>query len=300
MSDRGKDIVNRLNPWRVLPGFGLVLSLSCAQLGASVAMKMIASIGVSGTLALRLGFAAIVLSMMLRPWQVGWRSLKDAGPSLILYGLSIVTTSLSFYLALRTVPLGVLTALQFCGPLSVALIGSRRLVDFLWVGLAVAGLGLLLPLQGAHSVDPAGAAFALLSGAAWAAYIVAGRHTSARLHRASHMPALGALIAASIVVPAGIIQAGTELLHPAVLAAGLGVALMSSAIPYLLEAKVMSLVSPRAFGTLASLGPATGALIGFVVMGQRLGPHEWSGIAAIVAASIGTSLTSKPPHVEPA
>lgn len=295
MSDRFKDMVGR-----VLPAFGVVLSIACAQLGASFAARMLPTVGVSGIMALRLGFAALILSLLSPPWRIGWTGLKDARGALVLYGLSIAVTGLCFYLALRTVPLGVLTALQFCGPLSVALIGSRRLIDFLWVGLAATGLALLLPLQSAHSVDPAGAVFALLSGGAWAAYIVAGRRASARLLQPSYMPAFGALIAASIMVPAGIVGAGAELFHPSMLAAGFVIALLSSAMPYLLDAKIISRVSPRAFGTLASLGPATGALIGFLVLGQRLGPYEWSGIAAIVAASIGTSLASKPPHVEPA
>ncbi|MEJ7928209.1 EamA family transporter [Sphingobium sp. AN641] len=300
MSDRISNMMGQVSGWRLLPACGVVISIACAQLGASFAARMLPVVGVSGIMALRLGFAALILSLVSRPWRIRRTDINGAGGMLVLYGLSIGVTGLCFYLALRTVPLGVLTALQFCGPLSVALIGSRRILDFLWVGLAATGLALLLPLRSAHSVDPVGAVFALLSGAAWAAYIVMGRRASARLRQPNCMPAFGAIVASLIMVPAGIVGAGAELFHLSVLAAGLVIALLSSALPYLLDAKIMSRVSPRAFGTLASLGPATGALIGFLVLGQRLGLYEWSGIAAIVAASVGTSLSSKPPQVDPA
>lgn len=282
---------------RVWPIAAFVLAMVSFQCGASFATHLFGTIGAQGATALRVGFSAVMLAVVLRPWRA--RPVRAAWPWLVAYGVSLGVMNLSFYLALRTVPLGVTVAIEFWGPLAVALAGSRRPSDFLWIALAIFGLALLLPLTGAHAIDPLGAGFALLAGLGWATYIIAGTRAGG-LVPPMQVAALGMIVAALVVVPIGVVHAGRALLAPDILLFGLAIAALSSAIPYLLEMVMLTRMPPRIYGTLASLEPVAGAIAGLLLIGQHLGLVEWGGIAAIMAAAAGAALAMRPVKGEPA
>ena len=204
-----------------------------------------------------------------------------------------------FYNALARVPLGLAVALEFAGPLAVAMAGSRRPIDFLWIALAVGGLLLILRPTGpaAAALDPAGVACALGAGVCWALYIVFGQKAGGE--HGMHTTALGSAIAAIIVVPVGVLHARGLLLSPPALMIGAAVGFLGTALPYALEMIALTRLPARTFGTLMSLEPAVGALAGLVMLGQVLSLTQWLAIAAVVAASVGATATirSKSPIV---
>lgn len=195
-----------------------------------------------------------------------------------------------FYLSLQRIPLGVAVALEFTGPLAVALFGSRRPLDFVWVALAVLGLWFLLPLgQNVGEVDLVGALFALGAGAFWAVYILTGQRAGEE-----HGPAtvaMGSLIAAVIFVPIGVVQASDTLLQWSLLPLGLGIAILSTALPYSLEMIALTRMPTRTFGTLMSMEPALAALSGMVFLGETLTLTQTLALGAIIIASMGSTLT---------
>ncbi|MBB5686932.1 threonine/homoserine exporter RhtA [Sphingobium boeckii] len=266
----------------------LVIAMISIQTGATIAKSLFPITGAPGATALRLLFAALILLIVFRPWRMmpqgrAWRSL-------ILYGAALGGMNLLYYMALRTLPLGVAIALEFTGPLLVAILGSRRLLDFLWVILAIAGLLLLLPIGlGASDIDPVGAAYALGAGAFWAGYILFGKKAGGD-HGANSV-AWGTVFAALIIVPVGVVDAGAALFTPAAIPLALGVAVLSTAFPYSLEMVALTRMPARVFGTLMSIEPAIGAVSGLIILGERLATVQWAAIAAIVAASLGAALT---------
>lgn len=255
------------------------------QAGASLAKQLIPTIGAPGTTALRLGISALLLCLTQRPWRtVPSRSML---PVLLAYGLSLGTMNFVFYMALRTIPLGIAVGLEFTGPLAVALLGSRRHLDFLWLALAVVGLVFLLPIAPrGGSLDPAGVLFALAAGACWAMYIVFGQKAG-RAHGAA-ASTWGMLIAAAAIVPIGVATTGRALLSPAVLPIGIAVAVLSSALPYTLEMIALRRLSTKTYGTLMSLEPALAALAGLLLLHERLTLVQWLAIGAVMIASVGT------------
>jgi inner membrane transporter RhtA len=255
------------------------------QAGASIAKQLIPVIGAPGTTALRLGLSAVMVAILQRPWR--HVPTRTALPVVLAYGLSLGTMNFIFYMAIRTIPLGIAVALEFTGPLAVALAHSRRRLDFVWIALAVAGLALLLPITrtSAH-LDPVGVLCALGAGVCWALYIVFGQKAG-RVHGAG-ASAWGMLIAACLIVPIGIADAGASLVAPSVLPLGLGVAILSSALPYTLEMTALRYLSARTYGVLMSFEPALAALVGLFVLGEALTRNQWFAIVAVIAASIGT------------
>lgn len=234
---------SRLAP--LIPLLAILGSVTCLGLGTSWAKHtLFPLVGAAGTSAVRVGFSALLLLAFWRPWR--WAlSARDAR-TVALYGAALGAMNLCFYLSLQTIPFGVAVAIEFSGPLAVALFASRRALDFVWVLLAVCGLGLLLPLgHDVSELDPRGVAYALGAAVFWATYIVFGKRAS-HLH-AGHSVALGLAMAALVVVPAGVVQAGGALLSPAVLLVGLGVALVSSALPISLEMVALKRLPPQAF-----------------------------------------------------
>lgn len=273
--------------------FGMV----CTQIGASLAKELFPLVGAEGATALRLALAAIVLVIFFRPWRQcldreQWRAV-------LLYGGVMGVMNLFFYAALATIPLGVAVALEFSGPLAVALAGSRKPLDFAWIALAVAGLALLLPLgQTAGDVSIIGILFALAAGVCWAGYIIFGQR--AGTGGGPHITALGVAIAAVIALPFGAVTAGAKLLDPAILPVALGVALLSSAIPYALDMIALPRMPARIFGILMSGQPALGALAGFLILHEALNLWQLTGIVAVAIASLGATVTiarNPPPPV---
>jgi inner membrane transporter RhtA len=270
----------------LLPVGALVLSMTSFTLGASLAKGLFRTIGPEGATTLRLACGAIILSAAFRPWRM--KPGKDWGP-LIVYGLSLGAMNLMFYKALAWIPLGVAIAIEFIGPLLLAAVTSRRKTDFLWIGLSIAGLILLLPIRHAMaSLHWQGVSFALAAGAGWVIYILAGQRVGKALGTAS--VAAGSLLAAAAVAPIGLALAGAQIFQPAVLALGATVGLFSSALPYTLEMVALRRLPSGAYGTIVSAEPAIGSLMGFLMLGETLPLTQWLGIVLIVISSVGCAM----------
>jgi inner membrane transporter RhtA len=274
----------------------LLVSIFCFQIGASLAKQLFPLVGAQGTVALRVGLSAVIMLAVGRPWRANFRGAN--GKALLVYGAALGLMNFLFYMALRTIPLGIAVALEFSGPLAVALIHSRRAVDFLWVALAVTGLALLLPLHaGAAALNWTGVAFALGAAVCWALYIVFGQKAGASLGQ--HATSLGIAVAACVIFPIGLLHAGADLFRPDVLPLGFAVAILSSAFPYTLEMFALTRLPTQAFGTLMSLEPAAGALMGLVLLGEHLSFLQWTAILIVILASMGTALTVKSGEAHP-
>lgn len=267
----------------------LLIAMASIQSGASLAKDLFPAVGAQGATALRLIFSSLLLLGIFKPWRAQWTitSLRN----ILFYGLALGLMNLLYYMAIRTVPLGIAVALEFTGPLAVALYGSRRLVDFVWIALAVVGLLLLMPATGAAApLDFVGMAYALGAGACWAAYIIFGKRTGEG--HGVQGAALGVMVAAIFVVPVGVAHAGSALLDIGLLPLALAVAVLSTAVPYTLEMVALTRMPARTFSTLMSIEPAAGALSGFLFLSEVLTLTQWLAIAAIITASIGTTLTA--------
>lgn len=274
----------------LLPVLAVLGSVTALAVGTSFAKQLFPLIGAQGTSALRVGFSALVLLAVFRPWR--WTTSRTDGGAILRYGLTLGAMNLLFYMALRTIPFGIAVAIEFCGPLAVAMWSSRRPIDFLWVGCAVAGLLLLLPLGHGEPLDPTGVMFALGAAACWAMYIIFGK-------RAGHLPAghtvsLGMCAAALVVVPVGVVHAGAALLDTKILLFGLGVAIVSSAIPMWLEMMALKRLPKETFGILISMEPAVAALLAMGLLAEHLTVLQWAAIGCTVMASVGSTLTAKP------
>ncbi len=264
-------------------------SVTALGIGTSFAKQLFPQVGSLGTTALRVGFSALLLLLIWRPWR--WPLSAVDAKSLLRYGMALGCMNLMFYQSLQTIPFGVAVAIEFSGPLAVAMWSSRKPVDFVWVALAVLGLGLLLPLgHDVSSLDPTGVAFALGAAVCWAAYIVFGKRLG-HLH-AGHSVALGLSLAALTVVPFGVWHAGSALLDPHILVFGLGVAAVSSAIPISLEMVALKRLPQEAFGIMTSLEPAVAALLGLLMLGEHLSALQWLAIVLVMCAAAGSSVTA--------
>jgi inner membrane transporter RhtA len=258
------------------------------QFGAAFAKSIFDEIGPGGTVFLRMLFAATVLMLIWRP-RVGGHSRRDLG-LILLFGISLAGMNGTFYAALDRIPLGVAVTFEFVGPLSVAVFGSRRPLDLIWVVLAAAGIVLLSDFGGAD-LDGLGVALALTAGAFWAAYILLSARVG-QVFPGGDGLALAMLVAVVPLAPLGIAQGGSDLLVLGVLGVGFAVAMLSSAIPYTLELEALRRLPAAIFGVLMSLEPAVAALAGFVVLGQDLGAPELVAIAMVVVASAGAAALS--------
>lgn len=271
-----------------LPVIVLLVAMCSIQGGASLAKSLFPLVGAPGVTALRIALGTVILILVFKPWRL--RFTREQRLPLVMYGLSLGAMNYMFYLSIQTVPLGIAVALEFVGPLSVALFGSRRAIDFLWVILAVVGLWYLLPLgDNVSHVDLIGAAYALGAGACWAIYIISGQKAGEE-----HGPAtvaMGSLIAAIIFVPLGTFQAGELLWHWSILPVGLAVAILSTALPYSLEMIALTRIPTRTFGTLMSMEPALAAMSGMVFLGETLNLQQTIALMCIVIASVGSTLT---------
>lgn len=286
---------NRWNHW--WPVLAVLGSVSALGVGTSLAKQLFPLIGAQGTSALRVGFAALILICIWRPWR--WSLNRQQALSLLVFGMALGGMNLMFYMALRDIPFGLAVAIEFSGPLAVAIYYSRRAVDFVWLALAVLGLALILPLgniggaeAGLH-LSPVGIACAIGAAVCWAAYIVLGR-------RLNHIPSgqavsLGLLCAALVVVPFGVAEAGVKLLTPSILLFGLMVAAISSALPYSLEILALRRLPPATFGIALATEPAIAALMGMLLLSENLTLTQWVAIGCIMAAAMGSAITRPAP-----
>jgi inner membrane transporter RhtA len=285
MTDKSRSLASSL-----LPVGLLLIAMASIQSGASLAKSMFPLVGAQGTTTLRLIFASVIMVILLKPWRATLtaKSLR----TVVIYGIALGGMNFLFYMSLRSVPLGIAVALEFTGPLAVAIYASRRAVDFLWIALAAFGLILLIPTGDAKAgIDLLGASYALGAGAFWALYILFGQKAGA--DNGIQTAALGVLIAAIFIAPIGIVHAGSALLSPALIPVALGVAILSTALPYSLEMIALTRMPARTFGTLMSIEPAFGALSGLLFLHEVLSLSQWMAIASIICASIGATLTMR-------
>jgi inner membrane transporter RhtA len=284
---------------RVPPVSYVLAAVGSVQFGSALAKTLFDDLGAGGTVFLRVLFAAILLGLI---WRPAVRARKRGDLALAaLFGLSLAGMNGCFYASLDRIPLGIAVTFEFVGPLGVAVAGSRKPLDLLWVGLAAAGIGLLSSFGGGagDDLDGLGVALALLAGGFWAAYIVLSQRTGQAFPGGSGL-ALAMIVATAVLLPVGVADAGESLLEPELLALGAAVAMLSSAIPYSLELEALRRMPKRVFGVLMSLEPAAAALAGFIVLSQDLGAREIVAIGLVVAASVGVSLeTREPVAVEP-
>jgi inner membrane transporter RhtA len=274
----------------LLPLLAVLGSVTALGIGTSFAKQLFPLVGSLGTTALRVGFSALLLLALWRPWR--WPLTRTDAKSVVRYGVALGFMNLLFYLSIRTIPFGLAVAIEFAGPLAVALFSSRRAIDFVWLLLAASALALLLPINpGAAPLDPLGVGYALAAAVCWGAYIVFGKRVG-HLH-AGQSVALGLSVAAIAVVPFGIWQAGSALLDPQLLLYGVGVAAISSAVPISLEMVALKRLPKESFGIMASMEPAVAALLGMLVLDEQLTGTQWLAIGLTMLAAAGSSFTAQ-------
>ena len=278
---------------RLLPLLAVLGSVTALGLGTSLAKRtLFPAVGSLGTTSLRVGLSALLLALLWRPWR--WQLRAGDGRRVLYYGVSMGFMNLLFYLSLRSIPFGLAVAIEFTGPMAVALYGSRRPVDWVWLLLAIGGLSLLLPISpNAAALDPTGVLCALGAALCWAAYIVFAK-------RVGHLPAnqsvaLGLVVAACAVVPFGVWQAGTQLLQPSLWLWGLVVAAISSALPISLDMLALQRLPRAAFGIMASMEPAVAALLALVMLDEHLSALQWLAIGFTMLAAAGSAFTAAEP-----
>lgn len=263
----------------------VLLAVVSVQFGAALAVTLLSEVGVLGSVALRLVLAAGLLWAFACPRLRG-RSRSDWAV-VCLFALALTSMNLAFYGSLARLPVGVATTIEFLGPLALAAVLSRRVRDLAIVGLALVGIVLISEALTAPrgDVDLLGIALAGLAGACWAAYIVLSRRTGARFEGLDGI-AIAMALGAVMTLPLGLATAGSTLFTPDALLRGLGIALLSSAIPYSLELMALRHLTSGTFGVLLSLEPAAAALAGLVVLEQVLQPLQLVGMGLVVVASI--------------
>ncbi len=278
---------------RAPSGAHVLGALASVQFGSAIAATLFDRVGPAGTVLLRLSSATVVLLLLWRPRLRGRgrRELLLAGA----FGLDLAAMNLSFYEALDRIPLGIAVTLEFVGPLTVAVAGSRRKLDFAWVALAAAGI-VALTHGATHSLDGLGVLLALVAGGLWGTYILVNARVGRAFEGGTGL-ALAMCVATAAVLPIGVASAGAHLLEPHALAVGAAVGMLSSAIPYSLEIEALRRIAPSVFGVLMSLEPAMAAFAGFLVLGQSLGTRALLGIALVVAASVGASRRVRAPGI---
>lgn len=269
----------------------LACSMLSIQFGASIAKQLFPLAGAGGTTALRVSFSAILLFTISRAWQARFSS-RDL-LSIAAYGMSLGLMNLLFYFSLERIPLGVAVALEFTGPLAVAVFSSRRAVDYTWVLLAALGIYLILPqadLEGA--LDPIGIFYALAAGFFWGLYIIFGK-SAGKLGSSLHITSWGMVFAALVCLPAGLLVDGSaKVLNPQWIPMGILIAILSSALPYSFEMRALQNLPTKTFGILMSLEPAVATLMGFVFLKEYLTLQQGVAIICVILASLGSAVTA--------
>jgi inner membrane transporter RhtA len=282
---------------RLLPFAALLVTMVSVQFGAAFSKQLFPVLGVERATFVRLGLGALLLAPVLKPWNL--RVPRQHWPLLLLYSAVLGAMNLCFYLAVARIPLGIAVALEFIGPLGLAICLSHRRRDLLWVALAIFGLSLLLPVaqvfhRGAQPLNGVGVLFGLLAAGCWAAYSLLARRIGS--NQGNRIIALAMPIAALLVLPAAVLQPGTILITPHLAVGALVMALFSSALPFSLEMIALTGMPIRVYGTFTSLEPALGTLMGLIVLAELPSAGQLVGIAAIIAASLGTAIYTTSSH----
>ncbi|GAA2862586.1 DMT family transporter [Streptosporangium fragile] len=271
-----------------IPPSGLVLlAILSVQVGAGFAKDLFAQLPPSAVVFLRIAMGALIMGVIARPRLKGL-TRADLGVG-VAFGVTLGVMNLSFYEALARLPMGIAVAIEFLGPLGVAVAASRRRLDLLWVVLAGSGVVLLAPWGTAASgISWAGIGFALVAAACWAGYILLSAAVGRRFPGTTGL-AFAMIVSVVLIAPVGIGSGGADLLQPELLLIGLGVGLLSSVIPYSIELEALRRMPKRVFGILMSLEPAVAAMVGLLVLGEVLQVREWAAIGCVVVASVGAT-----------
>ena len=270
----------------------VLLAIVSVQCGAAIAKGLFPVLGAAGTASIRIGFSALILLAFVRPRL---RELsKEQWKAVIPYGLALGAMNLLFYYALVRIPMGLAVSLEFIGPLTLALAGSRRLVEILWVALAAAGIALIAPWSG-EGIDLLGLVFALAAGACWAIYILLSKRAGAQLPGQLAVT-VGMLVAALPVLPVGVIEGSVFSMTPYMLLLGVVLAVFSSVLPFSLEMNALRSMPPRTFSILMSLEPVAAAIAGWLLLNELLSTQQWLAVLFIVIASSGVALTGREVH----
>jgi inner membrane transporter RhtA len=279
----------KLKQINIPPLPAVLLAIISVQSGAAIAKGLFPAIGAAGTASLRIGISALILFAVYRPnlKKITIEQWKLVTP----YGLSLGAMNLIFYLSIERIPIGLAVTLEFIGPLLVAVLGSKRTIDFFWVLLAAAGIVLIAPWSN-NGLDILGVVFALLAGALWAAYIILGGKIS-KIMKGGDAVTIGMLFASTLIVPFGILGNGLINLTPQLLGLGVALALLSSAIPFTLEMKALGQLPARTFSILMSLEPAAASICAFLFLQEYLTFNEILAVIFVVIASAGSTITSK-------
>ncbi|WP_188193889.1 EamA family transporter [Nonomuraea sp. SYSU D8015] len=272
------------------PSSLVLLGIVSVQLGAGFAKELFTALPPSAVVFLRIAAGALIMGAFVRPRLKGlaWRDWAVG----LGFGVTLAVMNLSFYEALSRLPMGIAVAIEFLGPLGVALAASRRRLDLVWIGLAGLGVVLLAPWGESASVSWVGIGFAMVAGACWAAYILLSAAAGRRFPGTSGL-AIAMIVSSVLIAPVGITTGGADLLQPELVLIGLGVALLSSVIPYSLELQALRRMPKHVFGILMSLEPAVAALIGVLLLSEILHVQQWAAIICIVAASLGSTRRAK-------
>lgn len=264
------------------------LGLLCQEVGASFGVLMFGLTNPVAVVAFRIVFAAVILLIVTRPRVRLFTGHQWCG--IVLLGVVLTTMNVAFYLALERLALGVTVTIEVLGPLVLAVVMSKKKSAWLWAGLAFVGVA-ALGGGGWETLDPVGVLFALLAGASWAGYILAAARVGRDVPGVSGL-ALAMTVGAVIVLPAALVIDAPAFINPTIILLGLGVAVLSSVIPYTAELLALRKISESTFSVLMSLGPATASIVGFLVLGQHLTVLEIAGIVLVIAASIGAVLAA--------
>jgi inner membrane transporter RhtA len=277
------------------PSPALVLgAIASVQFGAAIATTLFHRVGPAGAVLLRLVSASIVLMLIWRP-ALRTRTRRDLALA-VLFGAVLAAMNLTFYESIKRIPLGIAVTIEFVGPLAVALLGSRRRLDLVWVALAAAGI-LALMHGGSHGLNGLGVVFALIAGCMWGTYIFVNARVGSRFEEGTGL-VIAMCVASVIALPFGLAEGGSHLLQLHSLLIGAAVGILSSAIPYTLEVEALRRIATGVFGVLMSLEPGMAALAGFLVVGQNLTARELVGIGLVVVASLGASRRARKPPID--
>lgn len=278
---------------RVPPHVLVLLAIVAIQLGAGVSTSLFPIVGADGAVALRIIFSSMLLWLFTRTGSLAelWASFIKHWQLLLIFGVCMAAMNYCFFKAIDRIPLGVAVALEFSGPLAVSAITSKRLGHLSWVALAAVGILLLTPLSGAD-LDPVGVLFALCSGVGWALFVVLSRRVSQHLSGNDGL-LLGMTVAALLMIPVIMQVSLDKLFDPYVLLVGLSVGLLSTAIPFTLEFEALKRLSSASYGILVSTEPAVAAVVGAIVLSERIGLRGLCAIACVVVAAIGVSIADR-------
>lgn len=275
---------------RISPTLLVLLAIVSIQVGAGSATFLFPYLGAEGTVALRILLSALLLAFAARlNMQRLWQTFISHWRLLIGFGLCIAAMNLFFYMAIARIPLAAVVAFEFIGPLSVAAFSSPNIKQLGWVLLAALGIVLLSPFSGAD-LNPVGIALALLAGTGWAMFIILAGRVGKRVEGNSGL-VIGMSVAAVIMIPLALPVVPELLVHPWLLLACFGVALLSTAIPFTFEFEALKRLSKRSYGVLVSIEPAVATIVGAVLLGERMGLQGIAAISCIVIAAIGVTIT---------